>query len=232
LNHVDKAKFSKIISILEERFPRSTPLHIREDPYRTLIGCILSARTKDEFTDKAYEALFSKYKTPQEIFNAPEQEIVSLIRPVNFYITKAKRIKQATAYILEHFGGAVPDDRAKILEVPGIGEKCADIVLTYAFGHSTVAVDTHVDTVAKRLGVCPQNSKYGEVKDALEKMAPASKVWLINNLFVEFGQKICMKSNPKCYACPIYDLCEWEGRKQRVEKQSGKHHGSQSLKPP
>ncbi|MEM0271121.1 MAG: endonuclease III [Thermoprotei archaeon] len=212
---MDREKFAQVIRTLESLYPRELPSHIREDPYRTLIGCILSARTKDEFTDKAYNALFSKYPTPQDMLAAPEEDIRQLIRPVNFYITKAGRIKKATAYIVERFQGKVPDDREKLLEIPGIGEKCADIVLGYAFGHNTVAVDTHVDTVAKRLGVCAEDAEYAEVKAALIKLAPKDKIWSLNNLFVEFGQQICTKNNPKCYACPIYNLCEWPGKRLR-----------------
>jgi len=214
---VDRLKFAEIVAILEAKYRRDLPAHIREDPYRTLIGCILSARTKDYYTDKAYNALFSRFKSPEEVAQASEEEICGLIKPVNFYITKAKRIRQASEYILQHFGGKVPEDRAKLLEIPGIGEKCADIVLNYAFGHNTVAVDTHVEVVAKRLGVARRDAKYGEVKAALEQMSPPEKVGDINNLFVEFGQQICTKNRPKCSLCPVYDLCEWEDKKLYAE---------------
>jgi len=229
---MDRERFAQVIQILEAKYPRELPSHIREDPYRTLIGCILSARTKDEFTDKAYNALFTKYPNPQDILAASEEEIRQLIKPVNFYITKARRVKQATAYIMQHFNGRIPDDRAKILEVPGIGEKCADIVLSYAFGHNTVAVDTHVDTVAKRLGVCPEDADYEEVKRALETLAPKEKIWNLNNLFVEFGQQICTKNNPKCYLCPIYDLCEWSGKQLRGKQPKQKHNTHRGIKRP
>lgn len=215
---MDRERFSEAIRILESKYSRDLPAHIREDPYRTLIGCILSARTRDEFTDKAYRALFSRFGSPREILEASEDEIRELIRPVNFYVTKAKRIKQATAYIVERFGGRVPEDREKLMEIPGVGAKCADIVLSYAFGHNTVAVDTHVEVVAKRLGVCPEDAGYEEVKAAIEALAPKEKLWKINSLFVEFGQQVCSKSNPKCDVCPIYHLCEWEGKAERARR--------------
>lgn len=223
---VDNRSFLKVVSILKKRFQRNLPSHIRGDPFKTLIGCILSARTRDEFTDEAYDALFKRFKTPTELARASESQLQKLIKPVNFYLTKARRIKQAAEFVLRNFGGTIPLDRAKLMEVPGIGPKCADIVLSYAFGVNTVAVDTHVDTVAKRLGVVSEEANYEEVKSALVEHAPSGNVSELNDLFVMFGRAICHKNHPKCYVCPVYDYCEWSAKSTyRTQGSKLKHTG-------
>jgi endonuclease-3 len=229
---VDTQSFEKVVSILKHRFRRVLPTHIRGDPFRTLVGCILSARTRDEFTDLAFDALFKKFESPKELAGASETELQRLIRPVNFYLTKARRIKQAAQFVMQNFGGRVPLDRVKLMEVPGIGPKCADVVLSYAFGVNTVAVDTHVDTVAKRLGVAAEEADYEEVKRSLVELAPSQNVSELNDLFVMFGKEICRKNHPKCYACPVYQFCEWrfkstyKKRNSRLKQRSRKKKGA------
>ncbi len=212
-------QFSKVLKILEERFSRDLPAHIKEDPFRVLIGCILSARTKDENTDKAYEALFREFADARSLAQADLLRIQALIKPVNYYKTKAKRIKEAASFIIEKFKGRVPKSRKALMRIPGIGPKCADIVLSYGFGKPTVAVDTHVETVAKRLGVAPERARYEEVKRAIEQATPLSLRARVNDLLVVFGREICHKNNPKCSVCPVFEFCIWEGKWKRVNAQ-------------
>lgn len=202
-------QFSEILSILESRYRLEIPQHVSEDPFRILIGTILSQRTKDEITDIAYERLFAKFPTIYSFANASTKEIEKLIKPVGFYRIKAKRIKQVARIILEKYDGRVPRDREELLKLPGVGDKTADIVLSIGYGLPEIAVDTHVETVAKRLGIADERDKYIDVKKKLEELTPIYKRRMINHLFVAFGKEICRKPRPKCTICPIRNFCNY-----------------------
>ncbi|MEM3670205.1 MAG: endonuclease III [Thermoprotei archaeon] len=227
---MNKRRFQEIVTKLLPQFGRKLPDHVSEDPFRVLIGCILSTRTRDEFTDKAYGALFAVYPTVEELSAADIEQIAALIKPVNFYKTKAKRVKEAATWILHEYGGKVPSGRVELLKVPGIGPKCADIVLSFGFGLDTVAVDTHVEVVAKRLGVAPPDAKYDEIQEKLQQVAAPGTLADLNDLFVAFGQKVCLKHVPKCNICPVYDYCVWEGKTARRRQLNSKTHAGTSEK--
>lgn len=215
---MDGTKFAKALVRLTKSYGRDLPAHISEDPGRVVIGCILSARTRDERTDQAYASLFSTFPSLDLLCAASIEDLENLIKPVNFYRTKARKIKEAACYMLRELGGRIPRSRKELMAIPGIGPKCADIVLSYAWGMDTVAVDTHVETVSKRLGVAPPSAKYEELKYRLERLAPPKFRSRVNDLFVVFGREVCTKSAPKCWMCPIYSLCEWKGKYQRKRK--------------
>ncbi len=207
---MDRETFRRVIETLKSRYSISYPLHIRpSDPLATLLGTILSHRTKDEMTDKAFAKLFNKYKTAEEIAKAPVKEIERLIREVGFYRQKARRIKRVAAIIAERYGGQVPKDREELMKLPGVGPKTADIVLSLAFREPEVAVDTHVETVAKRLGVAPEKAGYEETKHAIEKLTDLEDRPLINTLLVKFGKEICRRPRPRCSLCPFTDICNY-----------------------
>jgi endonuclease-3 len=193
------------------------PAHIREDPFRTLIGCLLSTRTLDERTDIAFAALFSRYPTLESLLDANPEVVRELIKPVNFYATKAKRVLEAASYISKVHGGKVPRSRKLLLEVPGIGPKCADIILNYSFRKTTVAVDTHVEVVSKRLGVCSPEDSYDIAKNKIESLATKRYLGRINDILVCFGKEFCRKRGPRCGTCPVFKYCEWP-EKYKVAK--------------
>lgn len=180
---------------------------IENTPFTTLISCILSLRTKDEVTEKASVRLLKKYNTPMKILKLPEKQIQSLIYPVGFYKTKAKRIKEISKTILENYSGKVPDDFNELLKLKGIGKKTAAIVMVY--GHNSdnfIPVDIHVHIIANRLGWIKSNCP-DETMDKLMKIVP-KKYWRdLNHLFVQFGQNICITISPWCSRCPIEKYC-------------------------
>ncbi|MCS7126681.1 MAG: endonuclease III [Aigarchaeota archaeon] len=202
-------EFSKILDILEKRYSIEFPQHISEDPFKILIGTILSQRTRDEITDKAYETLFDRFPTIESLAKASIKEIEKLIRPVGFYKVKAKRIKEVARIILEKYSGIVPKDRDELLKLPGVGDKTADIVLSFGYGLPEIAVDTHVETVAKRLGIADEEDKYVQIKRKLEDLTPLHKRSMINSLFVMFGKEICRKPRPRCSVCQIKNFCKY-----------------------
>jgi endonuclease-3 len=179
---------------------------LRRDPYRVLISCLLSLRTKDETTAGASKRLFAKAKNPKQLAALPIRQIEKLIYPVGFYKTKAKRIKDIANILIKKYNSKVPDDLDELLKLHGVGRKTANIVITIAFKKHRVAVDTHVHRISNRLGYV--NTKTPEKTEfALRKKLP-KRHWLIyNDLLVTWGQNICRPISPLCSKCKIRPYC-------------------------
>jgi len=207
----------RIISSLEERY-RSNLGHCgeRPDPFKTLIGCVLSQRTRDKNTEKAAEALFAEAATPSEVLNLGEDRLRHLIRCSGFYNQKARYIMGICETLIKDFEGRTPDERECLLSLPGVGYKTADIVLSHAFDKPAIAVDVHVDNVAKRLGLVESEADPEEVKKALEMLVPREKLRFVDSAFVLLGKEYCGSRNPRCIECFLNPLCEyprWEDKK-------------------
>ncbi|MEM1575638.1 MAG: endonuclease III [Nitrososphaerota archaeon] len=216
-NYWSKEKFIKVLKILKKEYKYILPLHIKQgDPFKTLIGCILSQRTRDEITNEAYNRLFSKFKSMKNMAIANTNEIIELIKPVGFYKQKAERIKKICNILLEKYNGKIPSNREELMELPGVGNKTADIVLSYGFGKPEIAIDTHVECIAKRLGIVKEKADYIEIKKALEIFTPINMRKFVNIIFVIHGKKICQKRKPKCGICSIKEYCKWFKEKEIV----------------
>jgi len=180
---------------------------IADTPFVTLISCLLSLRTKDEVTEQASRHLLIKYNTPEQLFQLSEQQIASLIYPVGFYKTKAKRIKEISRTLLDKYQGKVPDQFEELLTLKGVGKKTASIVMVY--GHKIydfIPVDVHVHVIANRLGWVKSKNP-DETMEKLMKIVPKRYWYDLNNLFVSFGQNICKTISPWCSKCPIESHC-------------------------
>lgn len=178
------------------------------DPFKILIGTILSARSRDENTSKIVHKLFQKYKNARELANADLNDIKSIIHSIGFYNTKAERIKQVSKIIVEKFHGIVPNEVEDLLGLPGVGRKTANCVLVYAFNKPAIPVDIHVHRISNRIGIVKtQNPK--KTEEELIKIIDR-KYWLIlNNTFVRYGQNICLPIRPKCEICSLKDICNY-----------------------
>ena len=178
------------------------------DPFKILIGTILSARSRDENTSKIVRKLFQKYKNARELANADLNDIKSIIHSIGFYNTKAERIKQVSKIIVEKFHGIVPNEVEDLLGLPGVGRKTANCVLVYAFNKPAIPVDIHVHRISNRIGIVKtQNPK--KTEEELIKIIDR-KYWLIlNNIFVRYGQNICLPIRPKCEICNLKDICNY-----------------------
>jgi endonuclease-3 len=190
------------------------------DPFRILIGTVLSHRTRDESTAKASERLFAVYRTPEELATADEKKVKELIRPVGFYNVKTKNVIRVAKQIVEEFNGTVPDDMESLLTLHAVGRKTANCVLVYGFNKPAIPVDTHVHRIANRLGmVITKTPEQTEVE--LTKKVPR-RYWLeLNELFVRFGQTICKPVGPKCGTCDLKSSCKYynEVVKPRANRQ-------------
>jgi len=178
------------------------------DPFRVLIGTILSQRTRDENTRRATRDLFSHYKNAKELSKGRIDVIEKLIKPSGFYHVKAQRIKDVAKIIIEEYHGKVPDDINSLLSIPSVGRKTANCVLVYAFNKPAIPVDTHVHRISNRLGIV-ETRKPEETEDALRESIN-QEFWLeLNDLFVKFGQKICTPISPKCNSCKLKNGCTY-----------------------
>ncbi len=187
----------------------------QSDPFKVLIGTILSHRTRDEQTTLAVDNLFRKYRTVEELATADESEVKNLIRPVGFYNVKARNVIRAAKQVRDQFGGVVPDTLEDLLEIHAVGRKTANCVLVYAYNKPAIPVDTHVHRISNRLGLVETKSPE-ETEAALLKQVP-KRYWLeLNELFVMFGQTVCKPIGPKCQICSLTGVCKYY--KQVVSK--------------
>jgi len=178
------------------------------DPFRILIGTILSHRTRDENTTRAVENLFSRYRTPQQLAAARTSTVRRLIKPAGFYNVKTKNIIRVSKQLLSEFGGKVPKTMDELLTLHSVGRKTANCVLVYAFNEPAIPVDTHVHRISNRLGLV-NTKKPEETEEELTSSVPR-KYWLeLNDLFVRFGQTTCKPIGPKCGDCLLQDSCRY-----------------------
>jgi endonuclease-3 len=180
------------------------------DPFLVLVSCLLSLRTKDETTEAASRRLFRRARTPRRVLRLPEEEIARLVYPVGFYRTKARTLRAVSQALLDRHGGKVPDDLQVLLELPGVGRKTANLVLTAGHGRPGICVDTHVHRITNRWGYVRTRDPHGTEAALRGKLPP--RHWLsINGLLVAFGQNLCKPLSPLCSRCPVADLCERRG---------------------
>jgi endonuclease III len=186
---------------------------IPETPFVTLISCLLSLRTKDEVTAQASRRLLTKYHTPQKIIQLTEKQIETMIYPVGFYKTKARRIKDISQTLLEEYQGNVPDTMDGLLSLKGVGRKTANIVMVYGHKkHGYLPIDTHCHRIPNRLGWI-KTKMPEETEQALIKILPTAYWDDFNDLFVRFGQIICVPISPFCSKCSLQKYCKKIGVK-------------------
>ena len=199
-----------------EKTPRLTALRGLQmeengDPFKILIGTILSARTRDENTTKVVNKLFARFRTPQDLASGDVQEIKKIIHSIGFYNVKAERIKQVSQILVAKYSGKVPSDISSLLELPGVGRKTANCVLVYAFDKPAIPVDVHVHRISNRLGLV--STKMPEQTELELSKLVDRRLWTkVNNTFVMYGQNICLPVRPNCKACPLKRMCRYYSR--------------------
>ena len=177
-----------------------------EDPFRVLVGTILSQRTRDEMTEKATDMLFARYPDAAALAAADTADVERLIRPVGFYHQKAPQIQRVSRILLERYGGRVPATYEELMELPQVGSKTANCVLVYGYGIPRIPVDTHVHRVSNRLGLVRTKTPE-KTETALMAVVP-HRYWLaVNELFIEFGKDVCRPIGPRCDACSFRSFC-------------------------
>ncbi len=180
------------------------------DPFRVLISCILSLRTKDNTTRLASQRLFKLADTPKDMLRLKAKQIEKVIYPVGFYRVKAKNILSICRDLIDKFNNEVPDNLDKLLTLKGVGRKTANLVLTEGFNKLGICVDIHVHRISNRLGYVLTKNPF-ETEMALRKKLP-KKFWKeYNTLLVTWGQNVCKPISPLCSVCSINKLCPKTG---------------------
>ncbi|MDQ3838655.1 MAG: endonuclease III [Thermoproteota archaeon] len=178
------------------------------DPFKILIGTILSSRTRDENTTKVVKTLFRRFKNAKELAEGNIEEVKKIIHSIGFYNVKAKRIVEVSQLIVNKFNGKVPNCIEKLLELPGVGRKTANCVLVYGFNKPAIPVDIHVHRISNRIGLV--NTKTPEKTEIELRNIIDRKYWLkLNNTFVMYGQNICLPVTPKCKLCELKKMCKF-----------------------
>jgi len=207
-----------VISRLQREAPRWRPTAIAgltersRDPFRVLIACLLSLRTKDETTGPASARLFALADTPEAMLRLRPRQIERAIFPVGFFRTKARVVLGVSRDLLERFGGQVPPHIDALLTLKGVGRKTANLVVTQGFAKPGICVDTHVHRISNRLGYVKTPSPE-KTEMALRAKLPR-RYWIgYNDLLVSFGQNVCLPVSPRCSACPVRAWCPRVGVK-------------------
>jgi len=208
---VDNSRISQVIRKIKRasvhwKTPVVTQISWKKDPFRVLVSCILSLRTRDEVTDAASKRLFALADSPQKLASLKQDAIEKAIYPAAFYRNKAVTLSTLCRELMSRYGGAVPGTLEELLSFKGVGRKTANLTLVLGHGKPGVCVDTHVHRITNRWGyVAAKNPDATEM--ALRKNLP-KKYWMeFNDLLVSFGQNCCKPISPLCSQCCVSDLC-------------------------
>jgi len=212
-----KERIKRILKVLRKKYGENIyeTIEKKSDLFKLLITTILSQRTRDENTEGAANNLFSVVSSPEEILKLSDRKLQELIKPSGMYRQKSKNIRGLCKILIHELKGKIPETREELLKLPGVGNKTADIVMSYGFGLPVIAVDVHVEICSKRLGLVDKKAKYMEIRKTLEELTPEKERYLVNLGFVRFGQKICLTRNPRCYICPLVKICIYEKKNYR-----------------
>ena len=180
------------------------------DPFRILIACVLSLRTKDQTTADASQRLFALADKPAQMLRLPLRRIERAIYPVGFYRTKAKQIRDICRRLLEAYGGRVPDSIDELLTLNGVGRKTANLVVTVGYRKPGICVDIHVHRISNRWGYVRTKTPE-ETEQALRKKLPRRHWITYNDLLVPYGQNLCQPVSPFCSRCTLTEFCDRVG---------------------
>ena len=202
----------KIYDKLIEHYPEAACSLRHKDPWQLLIATILSAQCTDKRVNKVTKQLFSKYRNAEELAGANIEKVKKIIRPTGFYNNKARSIIGASQYIVENYNGKVPDSMEKLLELPGVGRKTANVVLGDGFGIAGVVVDTHVKRISNRLGLTDRSNP-DKIEQDLMDILPRDTWTTFGHLVIAHGRTLCKARNPLCDQCFLFQDCPYPEKK-------------------
>lgn len=211
---VNKSDRAKILAILESYYGHEKSGLNFNTPFELLIATILSAQCTDVRVNIVTEKLFEEFNTPEKILSLGEAGLKDKIKTCGLANTKSKNILLTSHKLIEEYNGIVPEDMQKLMTLPGVGRKTANVVRSNAFDIPAIAVDTHVFRVSRRLGLAKGKTVL-EVEKELMKILPKEKWSQMHNYLIWHGRRLCLARNPKCLDCPLLNLCK-EGKKTKV----------------
>ena len=208
---MNREKRTEIFSRLRRENPEPTTELEYGNPFQLLVAVMLSAQATDVGVNKATRELFRRVKTPQAMLKLGVEGLREHIKTIGLYNTKAKNVIRTCELLVEQHGGKVPDDRDALEALPGVGRKTANVVLNTAFGHPTIAVDTHIFRVSNRTGIAP-GKNVTEVERKLLRFIPDEFKQDAHHWLILHGRYTCIARKPRCGSCVIEDLCEYRDK--------------------
>lgn len=210
---ISNKKALEMIDVIANMFPNAECELVHDNPFELTIAVLLSAQTTDVSVNKLTKDLFKKYKTPEDYLNVDISELENDLRTIGLYRNKAKNIQKLCASLLNKFDGVIPQTHAELESLAGVGRKTANVVMSVVFNEPSLAVDTHVERVAKRLGICRWKDNVRQVEDKLCKVVPRERWNKTHHQLIFFGRYHCLARSPKCDICPLFNECR-EGQKR------------------
>ena len=212
-------KTVEALNRMEEMYPDAQGELDHGTPFQYLIAVMLSAQATDVSVNKATPKLFESYPTAQDLATAPLESVMEKIRTIGLYKTKAKNVIKTSQILVDQYDGEIPKTIKELVKLPGVGIKTANVVAGDMFGVPAIAVDTHVERVAKRLRISKQSASVTEVEEILMKKIPKERWVQAHHTIILFGRYHCTARSPKCEGCPLLDMCI-EGQRilQKKEK--------------
>jgi len=201
----------EIFRRLAVAIPNPTTELAHSSTFELLIAVILSAQATDKGVNIATAKLFPVANTPQKILDLGIEGLESYIKTIGLYRSKAKNVIATCRLLVDKFDGEVPDTREALESLPGVGRKTANVILNTAFGHPTIAVDTHIFRLGNRIGLAPGKTPL-EVEQRLVKTTPKEYLHDAHHLLILHGRYVCVARKPKCRDCVIHDLCEYKAK--------------------
>ncbi len=199
----------EIIEILKNTYPDAKCSLDFTTPFEMLVSVMLSAQCTDERVNKTTPTIFCKYSTPQDFVDIDISELEKLIHPCGFYKTKAKHLKECAKKIVADYNGIVPNSMEELVKLPGIGRKCANVIMLNAFNNPCgIAVDTHAKRISNRIGLS-NNTDPNKIEEDLLKQIPEKYLKDVNHLLVYHGRNLCTAKAPKCDRCPLKKYCNY-----------------------
>lgn len=210
---ISKKKALEMIDVIADMFPNAECELKHDNAFELTIAVLLSAQCTDNLVNKVTRTLFQKYKTPQDYLNVDIEELQNDIRSIGLYRNKAKNIQKLCQSLLEQFNGQIPSTHKELESLAGVGRKTANVVMSVAFDEPSLAVDTHVERVSKRLGINRWKDNVIQVEDRLCSIIPKERWSRSHHQLIFFGRYHCLARKPKCDICPLLDDCR-EGQKR------------------
>ncbi len=203
------AQSRQIFTLLEQRYPNPRTMLIFKNPFQLFVAVLLSAQSTDEQVNRITGKLFHVAPTAQIMAKFKPEELEPYLRGCGLYRNKSRFLIESSRIIVEDFGGKLPDNYDKLILLPGIGRKCANVILNVAFGKPALAVDTHVFRVSRRLGLAAGN-RPEDVEEQLKLLLPPEEWGKAHQRLIAHGREVCRARRPRCAGCILRDCCLWD----------------------
>ncbi len=206
-----RERAGEVLRRLRTRYPEMETALRYEDPWQLLVATVLSAQTTDENVNSVTPVLFERWPAAEDLASADPEEVETVVYSTGFFRQKTKSIIALSADLAERFDGVVPGDLDDLVTLHGVGRKTASVVLAEAFGVPAIAVDTHVNRITNRLGLV-RNKDPVKIEFALRDLYPEDEWGGVSMRYIQFGREVCEARRPRCWECPLADLCPYPNK--------------------